>query len=131
LTNLTGATVANLQDDPDSPVANWATATAVADTNVRVGFANPTATLRTGAGLQNFHVLLRKNAANGSNPTYDLELWENGGAAKVAQLATGVAVSSSTGTVVSATWDAGSLTTADGSKVGAQGYRPHGRQRRQ
>ena len=29
-TNLTGATVANLDDDPDAPDANWATATSVA-----------------------------------------------------------------------------------------------------
>src|SRR5712691_10958968 len=43
--NLTNATPAYLQDNPDSPDANWATATTVADTNVRVGFANPSATL--------------------------------------------------------------------------------------
>ena len=29
-TNLTGATVANLDDDPDAPDANWAIATSVA-----------------------------------------------------------------------------------------------------
>ncbi len=40
-TNLTGATVANLDDDPNAPDGNWATATTVADTSLRVGFPAP------------------------------------------------------------------------------------------
>ena len=31
-----------------------------------------------GAGLQEFRVLLRKNASGGTNLTYDIELWSPG-----------------------------------------------------
>ena len=37
----TGATVANLDEDPDTPDAAWATATTVADTSLRTGFPTP------------------------------------------------------------------------------------------
>jgi RHS repeat-associated protein len=116
-TNLTGATVANLDDDPDSPDANWATATSVADTSLRAGFPTPPGDPTQGPDLQEFRVLLRKDAAGGNDPTYDLELWESGGGALLWPLASGVTLSSDTGEVVSATWDASLLGTADGSAV--------------
>jgi RHS repeat-associated protein len=116
-TNLTGATVANLDDDPDAPDGNWATATSVADTSLRVGFPTPPADPTLGADLQEFRVLLRKDAAGGNDPTYDIELWETGGGAPLATLASGVTLSSDTGVVVSATWDASLLGSADGSAV--------------
>ncbi len=115
--NLTGATVANLEDDPDSPDANWATATTVADTELRAGFPTPAAAPATGADLQQFRVLLRKNATGGGDPTYDIELWETGGGAALATLISGATLTSDTGEVVSATWDASLLGTADGSAV--------------
>ncbi len=46
-------------------------------------------------------------------PPTDLELWESG--AFVATLASGVTLSSDTGEVVAATWDASLLGSADGS----------------
>ena len=55
------------------------TTTTVADTEMRAGFATPSSAPMTGAGLQEFRVLLRKNATGGSDPTYDIELWETGG----------------------------------------------------
>ena len=116
-TNLTGATVANLDDDPDAPDANWATATTVADTSLRAGFPTPPGDPTPGAGLQEFRVLLRKDAAGGNDPTYDIELWETGGGAPLATLVSGATLSSDTGEVVSATWDASLLGTADGSAV--------------
>jgi hypothetical protein len=115
--NLTGATVANLQDDPDSPDANWATAMAVNNTTLRVGFPTPSGPPQTGAGLQEFRVQLRKNATGGTAPTYDLELWETGGGSRLALLVSGVSLPSDTPVVVAATWNASLLTAADGSKV--------------
>ena len=116
-TNLTGATVANLDDDPDSPDGNWATATTVADTSIQVGFPTPPGDPTPGADLQEFRVLLRKDAAGGNDPTYDIELWETGGGAPLATLISGATLSSDTGEVVSVTWDALLLGTADGSAV--------------
>ena len=100
-TNLTGATVANLDDDPDSPDGNWATATTVADTSIQVGFPTPPGDPTPGADLQEFRVLLRKDAAGGNDPTYDIELWETGGGAPLATLVSGATLSSDTGEVVS------------------------------
>ena len=56
-------------------------------------------------------------ARPGINPTYDLELWETGGGSALATIASGVTLSSDTGTVVSGTWDAALLASADGSAV--------------
>ena len=116
-TNLTDATVANLDDDPDAPDANWATATTVADISLRAGFPTPPGDPTVGAGLQEFRVLLRKDAAGGNDPTYDIELWETGGGTPLATLVSGATLSSDTGAVVSATWDASLLGTPDGSAV--------------
>lgn len=62
-------------------------------------------------------MLLRKDAAGGTDPTYDIELWESGGGSAIATLVSGATLSSETGVAVSATWDAASLGTADGSAV--------------
>ena len=115
--NLTGATVANLDDDPDAPDADWATATSVADTSLQAGFPTPPSDPAVGADLQEFRVLLRKDASGGSDPSYDLELWETGGGAPLATLVSDATLSSDTGVVVSGTWDASLLATADGSAV--------------
>ena len=118
-TNLTGANVPNLDDDPDDDEGDWATAIAspAEDTSLRVGFPTPPTDPRLGAGLQQFQVLLRKDAAGGNDPTYDIELWETGGGAPLATLISGATLSSDTGEVVSATWDASLLGTADDSLV--------------
>ena len=115
--NLTGATVANLDDDPDDPDADWATATALGNTELRLGFPTPSDASVTGADLQEMRVLLRKDAAAGTDPTYDIELWETGGGAHLATLASGVSLTSEVGTVESVTWDASLLGTVDGSAV--------------
>jgi hypothetical protein len=127
-TNLTGATVENLDDDPDAPDANWATKTTVADTSLRVGFPTSPGDPTPGADLQEFRVLLRKDAAGGNDPTYDIELWETGGGAPLGTLISGATLSSDTGEVVSAAWDASLLGSADGSAVEVMvvGYRSGG-----
>lgn len=51
-TNLTGATTGNLDDDPDDPDANWATASSTGDTAITVAFPTPTRDPETGSGVQ-------------------------------------------------------------------------------
>ncbi len=89
----------------------------MADTELRAGFPTPATAPATGADLQEFRVLLRKDATGGSDPTYDIELWETGGGAALATLVSGATLTSDSGEVVSATWDASLLGTADGSAV--------------
>jgi hypothetical protein len=62
-TNLTGA-VTDIDDDPDSPDGLWLTASG--SSTARVTFPTPTGSPTVGAGLQNFRVLLRKNATGPS-----------------------------------------------------------------
>jgi RHS repeat-associated protein len=114
-TNLTGATVGNLDDDPDAPDALWATMTSLADTALRVGFPTPVAVPVVGADLQEFRVQLRKNATGGTAPTYAVELWE-AGVLKQTLIST-TSLTSDTPIVVSAKWNASSLTTGSGANV--------------
>ena len=114
LVNLSGA-VTDIDDDPDSADAAWLTAPgANNNTEARCTFAAPSGNLSTGAGLQEFRCLVRKTN-HPTNPTCDIELWE--GAALVATLVSGQSVGSTSGVVLSATWDAASLAGADGSGV--------------
>lgn len=105
-----------VQDDPDSPDANWFTTNA-SDGSCRLSFPTPTGNPTTGADVQEFRVLLRKDAAGGGTPTFSAELRETGGGAALETLATDVSEDSTTGTVHSLTWDATNLATADGSAV--------------
>ena len=112
-TNLTGA-VAAIQDDPDSPDGNWLTADSNnANSVCRVSFPTPTGNPTTGAGLQEFRCWARLTA-NGTACSYDISLYENG--TLVSSLATG-SLTSTTGQILAATWDASLLGTADGSLV--------------
>jgi len=119
-TNLTGS-VSDIQDDPDSPDANWLTATSPqVDTALRVSFPTPTGDPITGAGLQEFRWWVRHNSQpGGSDPTYVVHLYENG--SDLGQIASG-SIASGTGEIISATWDAVSLGTSDGSLVEAYIY---------
>ena len=72
--NLTGA-LSTIQDDPDSPDANWMTALDNNTTSlVRVGFPTPSNTL---SGAQEFKALVRKMGGTGS-PSAFVGLFENG-----------------------------------------------------
>ena len=116
LTNLTGV-LSDIQDDPDSPDVDWLTAAPNVATTVRVSFPTPTGNPTTGAGVQEFRILLRKTAINGgkTDDTYTVDLYENG-VQKQATIASGGNVPTG-GVVVSALWDATNLATADGSLV--------------
>jgi hypothetical protein len=108
-TGLTGS-LTDIDDDPDAPDGSWLTTTAGTDTDLRVSFPSPGASLTGGAGLQEFRVLVR---ATGEvpNPQVRLELWEAG--AFVSTLVANTEVTSTTGTVISGTWDSTGRTASD------------------
>lgn len=112
--NYTTLNLADIDEDPDSPDGAWGTWDGNGDTICRVSFPTPSGNPTTGAGLQEFRVLIRKTASGGFDTPWSLELWENG--VLVSVLATGT-TTSLTGEVVSGTWNATSLGTADGSLV--------------
>jgi hypothetical protein len=80
---------------------------------VLVAFDTPVGGLVSGADLQTFRVLVRKTGT--ANPTVDVALYEDG--VEVATLVSGTSVTSSTGQVVTATWNAASLADSTGADV--------------
>lgn len=118
-TNLTG-TLAAIDEDPDTPDGSWLTAQSNnADSICAVSFPTPTGNPTQGAGLQEFRWWARLTA-NGSSCAWSCFLRENG-----VRINGGVAIgsgtlTSTTGQVLSATWDAALLGTASGSAVEAE-----------
>jgi adhesin/invasin len=98
---LTGATVANLDDDPDAGGTDFATATSNnTAVSVRVSFGTPSI---TPSGTQEFRAQVKKNAASGTGtPTAQIDLYENG---VLISSGTPASVTSTTGQVISRTWD--------------------------
>lgn len=75
--NLVG-TVSEIQDDPDSPDANWLDAVSTTTLSaLRVSFPTPLGLLVTGSAVQEFRVQLRKRGGGGL-PTYRLLVYEAG-----------------------------------------------------
>jgi len=113
-TNLSGVLSA-IQDDPDSPDGNWLTyITNNVDTVCRVSFPTPSGNPTIGAGLQEFKIWVRKQPGTGT-PTVRIELYENG--VSKAIILANTSVTSPTGELFSATWNANLLGTPDGSLV--------------
>jgi hypothetical protein len=83
-----------------------------------VTFPTPAAAPSTGAGLQEFRVWVRKSSSGGNACALDIELWESG--VLVANLGTSGTITSTTGVIVSFTWDATLLGTASGANVEAR-----------
>jgi hypothetical protein len=116
LTNLTG-TVSEIQDDPDSPDANWLDAVSNnADSVCRVSFPTPTGPPTVGSNLQEFRVLVRKYGGTGT-PKARIELYENG-----ALIRAGSDQNITTATVLSFLWNANELGTSNGSLVECRLY---------
>jgi hypothetical protein len=116
-TTFSETNTANIDDDPDSPDANWAL---IGGNNVngaiRVSFPTPTGSPKTGAGLQEFRAELRQQSVGQTGtPTARLDLYETGGS--VLQTGTEQNITSESSQVISETWDATLLATADGSAV--------------
>lgn len=108
----------DLDEDPDSGDANWATWDGSTNTStLRVSFPTPSGPPSTGADRQVFRVLLRKNASGGGTPDFDAELRETSGGASLETLATTQTVTDTSGVVYELAWDATNLGTADGSAV--------------
>lgn len=112
-TGLTG-TVSAIQDDPDSPDGSWLTTASNTATVARVSFPTPTGNPTVGAGVQEFRVLVRKTNQS-TNPTCTVALYENN--TSLATIVSSTTISTTAGIVLSGTWNANLLSTADGSLV--------------
>jgi len=77
-------TVANLDEDPDGPGTDWATASGNnANHNGHFSFGTPTQPLTSGADLQEFRASVRKDTGCGSGtPSARIELWQSGGSVR-------------------------------------------------
>jgi len=111
--NQTGV-VTSIDEDPDSDGGDWLAWDGNGNTSCRVTFPTPTGSPTTGAGLQEFRVLLRNDAAGTNGTGWSLQLFEN--AVLDSTIATGTDPNEA-GEVIAGTWDASSLGTADGSIV--------------
>ncbi len=113
-TNLSGV-VGDISDDPDSPDANWLIASNNnTNTDVRVGYPNPTDNPTVGSGLQEFRALVRQfDTGQTGTPTVRIELWENGILIRAgSEINVGT-----TDQILSFTWNANEIATVDGSLV--------------
>lgn len=130
LTLLTGAAT-DVDESPDVPDANWLTASGSnQNTAVRASLPSPTGDLNVGAGLQRFRAWVRKTN-HSTDGTAVVELWETGGSSALATVVGSTTISSTSGQMLSGTWDASLLAAIDGSGceiriAGAVGAGPAG-----
>ncbi len=115
LVNYSSGDWDTVNDDPDSPDGNWLIWDTSGNSSARTTLATPTGNPTTGSGLQEFRCQIREDGGTGSNDcVYSLELWENGVIVGAVTPTTGIVT---TAEVISLTWDAVELSTADGSLV--------------
>ncbi len=118
-TNLGGAQSASVWL---TPPASWLTATVkTSNTQAVWTFANTQTDqgalpLKAGASLQTFNVYCRKSGASGTNPTLSIDLYYGG--ALVANLVSGVSITSTSGQLVQVQWNASLLSVLNGQTVG-------------
>lgn len=121
--NHTSPDIADIDEDPDSPDANWMNWDGNGNTDLRCGFPTPTADPTPGAGLQEFRIQVRKGDGSGGNdPVYDVELWDNnaGVPALATTLTTGATLTDSDldpGKVISFTFNSQDVGAIDGSET--------------
>jgi hypothetical protein len=103
--NLSGAVVASLQEaDLENKVGAWLTATsATTNTDLRVSLQASTCGLQTGGSLQTVLVLIRRTGGGGSNPTVTVDLYRS--ASLISNLVTATPVSSTSGTILTLTFN--------------------------
>jgi len=112
--NLDGSYL-DVDDDPDSPDGNWGVPLDNnTDTCAHVSFDTPPGNLTTGAGLQEFRIWVKKWDGTGT-PAVRIVLYENG--LYVSEVMGYQDVTSDTGELFYATWDASLLSNIDGSGV--------------
>lgn len=104
-----------IDEDPDSPDGNWMVASGNnVDTDVRTSFPTPTGSPTVGAGLQEFKAWVRQfDEGQSGTPEVHIELWENGGLVRAGSKEN----VTTSGHMVTFTWNASELGTADGSLV--------------
>lgn len=95
LTNLTG-TVSAIQDDPDSPDANWLLTNSGGASVCSAVFSKPSLRM-TGNASQEVRVLTRVNASAGNAVTFRIDFIQNG----VTIATSGTLTAPATGTAVS------------------------------
>lgn len=116
LTNLSGA-ITDIDDDPDSPDGLWITSDGGGAAELIGDFENPAKSLRSGADLQEFKVLIRRSSANGgptggNSVSFDIQLYEN--AVLVSTLTSGtLGVGTAQDTVYSGTWNSSTISNKD------------------
>lgn len=109
--NQTG-TIADIDDDPDSPDANWLAA-GTADSTFHGSFsAMDVADILE--GQQEFRVLARKTSPGGADPDIAIYLFESG--VQLSVIAATAAVTDTTA-VFAGTWDAAALSDNTGANV--------------
>lgn len=110
--NLTGA-FSDISEDPDVPNASWLTAISATEaTDVRISFEAP---VLTPVGAQSFRLWVRKTAG-APDPLVTVSLYQSG--TLRAALLTDVPITSTTGQILTASWDANQLIPPlDGSDV--------------
>lgn len=112
-TNYTGA-YTDIDDDPDSPDANWLTVTSLGtDASVRIPIDTPPANPTTTSNAQQIRIWVREQAGN-KTPDFSISVYENG--TSRALLASAVSVTG-TGTLYTYNWTYTGFTNADGSGV--------------
>lgn len=113
-TELSGV-VGDIDDDPDSPDGLWLIASGNnVNTDVRTSFGTPTGNPTVGVDAQEFRALCRQiDEDQTGQPDARIELWEDGSLVRAGDDET----VPDGGVVVSFTWNANELGTADGSLV--------------
>jgi hypothetical protein len=112
VTNLSGA-FTQVAVPAYIPSTTWLTAPAPAGATSALFSFSASGTdagnlpLKSGANLQTFSIFVRKNVAGGTNPTLKVELYDNG--VLKATLVTSLAISSTSGILVVAQWNASAL----------------------
>jgi len=113
LTNGTGAGT-DIDDDPDSPDANWVTGSSNA-IDLLVGFTTPSGPPTTGSNAQQFRAWIRQ-ASNGPNPDWAMDVYENG-TLRQSAIATGTISNGTGGELVTGNWTYSGFSNSDGSGV--------------
>jgi hypothetical protein len=117
--NLSGA-LTDIDEDPDSPDGLWLAAISNnANSVCVVSFPTPTGNPTVGAGLQEFKWWARLTP-NGTACDYDIYLRENGTRRNGGLPIASGSLTSTSGQLLSATWNASLLGTPDGSLVEAE-----------
>lgn len=106
VTNMTGA-LGNIQDDPSAPGSTHYTLTADGGGILRVGFAAPSGTLRSGDAYQRARVLIRNNSSTTTHSLTEISLWENGSQLRLLHAATQLAPG--VNRIFSGLWDAAEI----------------------